>query len=251
MGGLEPLPQPAELGRRTNPQEGRCILIVGRLGSGKTSYAMHRAVRQARRWRLPLYANAPVRPDARVLKDWNALDCVELCQDRGRKPCRNRCHERDTRGCAPAVIVLDELHLWYPSSQSISPGKEAMQDAFRLLSFARKRGWTVYATSQNTTRVHTGFRQLLTELLVVRPVMEGLWHTVGSYDPDTQKPILKVCGGFNPRRARYDTRAEVEPLWGAGDRSELARPAPAPSADTSRPNGRSSEWPPWPVGPGL
>src|SRR5690606_19009338 len=98
-----------------------------------------------------------------------------------------------------------------------------------LLSFARKRGWTVFATSQAPTRVHTGFRQLLTELVRVRPFSEGLVHVANLMDPDDGREVLPFYGWFNPRRARYDTRAEVRPLWVAGGgEGRRSRPARRP-----------------------
>ena len=53
-----PLPEPLPLGRRTNWQEGRQILIYGRLGAGKTALAMQRLGNAARArrispWRSP------------------------------------------------------------------------------------------------------------------------------------------------------------------------------------------------------
>src|SRR5690606_11296911 len=68
-----PLPTPPPLGKRSNWHEGRVILIFGRLGAGKTAYAVHRAVRLARSQRLPLIANAPVRPDVHLLRSWDDI----------------------------------------------------------------------------------------------------------------------------------------------------------------------------------
>lgn len=206
---LRLLREPLPLGRRSNPWEGRCVLIVGRLGSGKTSYAVHRAVRLARRYRLPLYANAKIRPDAGLLRTWGDLRALPL----------------DDLGRHPAVILLDELHLWYSSAQGLMD-RDDQRDAFELLSFARKRGWTVFATSQAVTRVHTGYRQLMTELLRVHPVAEGYLHRVAALDCDSGQEFLAFAGLFSPRRARYDTRAEVAPLWsvGAGDRRSPVHP---------------------------
>lgn len=210
-----PLPDPLPLGKRSNPAEGRCTLVVGRLGSGKTSYAVHRALRHARRWRLPVYANAAIRDDCGLLQDWSDLRRLEL----------------DDVGRHPAVIVLDELHLWYPSATGLMP-KERLQEAFELLSYARKRGWTIFATSQAPTRVHTGYRQIMTELLRVHALAEGFVHKVAAIDPDTGDQILGFTGMFNPRRARYNTRAEVVPLWVAGRRAE---PPTAPTAPVPPP----------------
>lgn len=211
------LPEPRELGKRENPNEGRCTLVVGKLGSGKTSYAVMRAVKEARFYRLPLYSNAPIRDDSTLLHDWSDLRALEL----------------DDIGRHPAVIVLDELHLWYPSASGLMP-KERMQEAFELLSYARKRGWSIYATSQAVTRVHTGFRQIMTELVQVQPAMKGTWHTASMMDPDTYKLDLRYMGGFSPRRARYNTRAEVTPLWVAGkpSRSLDDHPPLFPTAPT-------------------
>jgi len=121
--------------------------------------------------------------------------------------------------------------LWYPSATGLMP-KERLQDAFELLSYARKRGWTVFATTQAPTRVHTGYRQIMTELLRVHPMGEGILHRVASLDPDTGEQIFGFAGVFNPRRARYNTRAEVTPLWAAGKR---ARPASAATGTPTPP----------------
>jgi hypothetical protein len=185
------------------------MLVYGKLGAGKTSYAVMRAVRDARRYRLPMYVNAasrgadgavdPVVPGATLLQSWEDLGKLEL----------------DDIGRHPAVILLDELHLWYPSATGLMP-KDQLQDAFELLSYARKRGWSVYATSQAPKRVHTGFRQICTELVRVKAFSEGFLHTASLIDVDTEKEELPFYGAFNPRRTRYNTRAEVRPLWQAG-----------------------------------
>lgn len=201
------------------------MLVYGRLGAGKTSYAVMRAVREARAYRLPMYSNAAVRdratgevvspvvPGSITLSDWTDLEALPL----------------DNIGRHPAVVLLDELHLWYPSATGLMP-KERLQDAFELLSFARKRGWSIYATAQAPTRVHTGYRQLITELVRVKSFSEGFLHTAALMDPDNPaKEELPFYGAFNPRRVRYNTRAEVQPLWRA------SRAAAAPTRATPPP----------------
>lgn len=227
------------------------MLVYGRLGAGKTSYVMKRAIAHARSQKLPLIANAPVYPGVHRLRGWQDLDALELCQDAGRSECVNGCHiiredeyDDDRIGCHPAVIVLDELHLWYPSQTSLMPADD-MQDAFELISYARKRGWSIYATTQYPTRVHTGYRQVLTELVQVYPISKGVLHAGKLIDPDTQEILLPFTGAFSPRRVRYNTRAEVRPLWRArrrpGARGERGRAGgaaaavPSPVAQVGRP----------------
>lgn len=234
-----PLPPPAPMGRRTNWMEGRQILVYGKLGAGKTALVMQRAVKFARRFRLPLYANAPLRDDVIVLRSWDDLANLPLCTttaaaiERHRSkldaistklvedwlsratPCVNDTADHDCPGCTPGVMVLDEVHLWLPSQNGLMP-TEVVRAAIHLLSYARKRGWLVLATTQYPTRVSTQFRYLCTEMIEVRAFMQGLVHYTRQIDPDTGKQILGFAGVFFPRRARYNTRAEVEPLWNLG-----------------------------------
>lgn len=219
------LPAPAPIGQRRNPKEGHCIQFVGRLGSGKTSLAVRRAVSLARRYNLPLYANAPVRDDATVLRNWRDLDELPTCVDLGVE-CVNGCHKIEgSTGCHPAVVLLDELHLWYPSTTSLMP-KEQQQEAFRLLSFARKRGWTVLATTQAPTRVHTGWRQLMTEQYRVLPISPGYLHKAAMIDvQDDRDVLMPIAAVFTPARAQYNTRAEVAPLWAEPAARNERRPA--------------------------
>lgn len=234
-----PLPTPVVLGRRRNWMEGRQILVYGKLGAGKTDLVMQRAIKLARRNRLPLYANAPVRDDAVILRSWDDISKIPLCttvagqidadptfvellgpvlvEDWQRRvlPCVNSSTDHACPGCHPAVLVLDEVHLWLPSQNGLMPA-DVVRSAIHLLSYARKRGWTIFATTQYPTRVSTQFRYLCTEMLEVRAFSQGLLHFVKQIDPDTGKEILPFAGLFFPRRARYNTRAEVEPLWSLG-----------------------------------
>lgn len=221
------LGEPKPLGERYNPKEGQCLLFIGRLGSGKTSLMVSRGVRHARRHSIPIITNAAIRDDGLVVYSWNELRELPTCVTLG-VDCVNGCHEHeDSEGCCPAVVMLDELHLWYPSQTTLMPATE-QQEAFEILSYARKRGWTVLATSQSLTRVHTGFRQLLSEVYRVFPLSPGYWHKASLIDPDTNKVLLATAAMFSPRRARYNTRAEVTPLWVTGGRRPGRRTEPEP-----------------------
>lgn len=113
----------------------------------------------------------------------------------------------------PGVIVLDEIHLWL-SSQTTLMDKADLQEAAELLSYARKRGWTVLATSQGRLKPHTSFRELVTEYVVCKPWIKGSIHRVLLADIDTGRLIAGVAYSiYSPRRAKYNTRAEVRPLW--------------------------------------
>lgn len=231
-----PLPAPAPIGRRRNPDEGKCIQAIGRLGDGKTSYVVGRATALAVQNRLPIYANAAIRPDATVLRSWSELDALPLCVELGISDCVNGCDASDPEaGCHPAVLILDELHLWYPSSTTLMP-KEQQQQAFELLSYARKRGWTVFATTQGPSRIHTGWRNLITENVRCRRIIgRGRFHQASLVDNDKpEKVIFPWYGWFRPRRIRYNTRAEVKPLWKRTGRSE-ARARPSAPNGLTRP----------------
>lgn len=241
-----PLPEPLPVGRRSNYFEGRQILIYGKLGAGKTALAVQRAVKLARRHRLPLISNAPMRDDVVVLRSWQDLAGLELCTAVS-DSCGNDMADHRCPGCHPAVILLDEVHLWLPSQPGLMP-PDHVRDAIHLLSFARKRGWTVIATTQFPTRVSTQFRYLCTEVLQVKPLSQGSVHMIGEMHPDTLKPILGFAGLFFPKAGRYNHRAEVMPLWnlegklgqGAGGgkagRDAPAAPPPPPPAPTPLPS---------------
>lgn len=208
---------PDPLGSRHNPMEGRIILIIGRLGDGKTSYAVARALNLARRHHLPLIANCDVRPEAQRIYRWEDLEELVTCADLG-VPCVHDQLERGgyrCPGCHPAVVLLDEVHLWLPSRQTLVKAEETRRAA-ELLSWVRKRGWTVIATTQYLTRVSTELRNLTTEIVQVRPVSAGFVHRVEMLD-DQGRPGLGFVGVFSPRRANFNTRAEVVPLWAKRD----------------------------------
>lgn len=218
------------LGLRRNDMEGRQILIYGKLGAGKTALAMQRAVKLARSRRLPLIANAAVREDCIVLRSWADLAALELCTTL-EAACVNDGEDHACPGCHPAVLLLDEVHLWLPSQPGLMPSDQ-VREAIHLLSFARKRGWTVIATTQYPTRVSTQFRYLCTEMIEVRPLSQGVVHRIAQVDPDTGKLILGFAGVFFPRSGRYNHRAEVEPLWNVGQASSGAA-AKRPARDAS------------------
>lgn len=192
-----------------NPDEGRIILVVGRLGAGKTAYAVKRARGFARMWRLPVVANAALRPDWATVRSWEGL-----------------------AECPPGVVLLDEVHLWLPSMTGLMP-KDQLRLAVELLSFARKRGWTVVATTQATTRVHTAFRQLMTELVQVRPLVDGFVHRASLLEVEPPfRPVWNWYSLYRPRAGGYDTRAAVVPLWSGslGERPD-SRSAAAAAAE--------------------
>lgn len=189
--------------RKGHQWEGRIVLIWGRLGTGKTAYAVHRAVSAARGQKVPIISNAPIRPDALVVRSWEDLAKLVYKEGRG--------NEEDIWQ-TPAVIVLDEVHLWIPSQQGLMPIEE-QRDAAELLSYARKAGWLVIATTQYPTKVATVFRQLVTDEYQVRKIIDGSVHRAIAIDPDTGKELSGIAAIFSPRRAVYNTRAAVEPLW--------------------------------------
>ena len=228
-----PLPEPRPLGRRTNWQEGRQVLIYGRLGAGKTALAAQRAIKAARAQRLPVIANAPVRPDCIVLRSWDDLAALTLCHE-VTDHCANTTEPSlGCPGCHPAVLLLDEVHLWLPSQAGLMPN-DVVRSAIHLLSYARKRGWLIIATTQYPTRVSTQFRYLCTEMIEVRPFSQGLVHYIRQIDPDTGQQILGFAGAFFPRRAKYNHRAEVEPLWSEGGGAAIGGAPPASGARTRK-----------------
>ena len=120
------------------------------------------------------------------------------------------------------MLLLDEVHLWLPSMTGLMP-KEQMRLAVELLSFARKRGWTIVATTQAVTRVHTAFRQLMTEVVQVRPLVDGFVHAAALLEVEPPyRPVWNLYSVYRPRAGHYDTRASVSPLWAGslGERPE-------------------------------
>lgn len=197
-----------------NPNEGRIVYITGWLGSGKTAYAVMRAEKFAKQGlsgKLPIYSNAvhelrnaeggydvrPMKEGWNILRNWQDLQALVL----------------DDFGQHPGVIVLDEIHLWLSSATTLMD-KDDLREAAELLSYARKRGWVVLATSQGRLKVHTSFRELVTEYVQAKPYIKGRLHRVILADIDTGRPIAGVAYSlYSPRRAKYNTRAEVTPLW--------------------------------------
>jgi hypothetical protein len=234
---------------RGTPDEGRIVLVYGRLGAGKTAYLVKRARSFARLWKLPVYANSRLRPDWEVVRNWvelrelplTCVECSTVFIDKG----RGDCPCCGGSGRHPAVIVLDEVHLWMPSMPGLMPG-EQVRLAVELLSFARKRGWVIVATSQAITRVNTAFRQLMTELVRVRPLMDGMLHVAELQEVDPpHRTVWNWYGLYRPKAGGYDTRATVTPLWSKfgsdGGASVVVREAPGSGPGLGeRPEGRQA-----------
>lgn len=218
--------------KKTNPNEGKLILVVGRLGSGKTGYAVHRAASLAKKNNLPVYSNANLRPDWPVLASWVDLDALP----------------RDVWDQHPGIIVLDELHMWLSSDRTLQDTDD-LREAVELLSYARKRGWTIIATTQAKTRVHTTFRQLVAEYIRVSKWIDGVIHLASLFDIDTEREEWHVYSVFSPMRGGYNTRAEVTPLWksvsGGNARKQASRSSRTPAVVHGLPgSGGSADLPP-------
>lgn len=175
---------------------GRVELVVGRLGSGKTSWAGIRVRELALQTKRPIACTGIDWGD-----DWTSITSME-----------------DLDALRDHVLLWDEVHLWAPSSRGSLGSKEHEMALLRVLSLARKRGLCVVGTTQAYTRVATHVRQLVTSVWTPRAVLPGRLHKV-SWDtpPEDGSDAIGIDRWYRPARGRIPTTAEVwlpPSLWG-------------------------------------
>lgn len=172
---------PDRLDRTT---EGRVEVIIGPLGSGKTTWAAIRARRLGWFFHRELVTTGIGWPEPwRCVASWEELEAL---------------HD--------AVLVVDEAHSVFPGTQKVQ-SSEVMQRGIDLVAYFRKNSIEVICPTQSWTKVATHLRDIVTTVWVTKK-LAAFSHMAFPYDSEDDggasqgHPIA-----FDPRNARIPTKA--------------------------------------------
>lgn len=166
--------------------------VVGRMGSGKTLFVMHRCYKHLKAGGQ-LTANFSLTPTPEMVRKGARIGRFTSWAELAREP-------------SGTLVVLDEAHLFAPSTQ----GFRLPDEARWYLSMCRKLGHEVMWCCQHESRVSTQLRAQTHEMVICKPVGFG-WHRAKYYDPDEfRKASARMWYGRWYRRAKpvislYDT----------------------------------------------
>lgn len=143
--------------------------IVGLPGSGKSLEAVRRAKVKHDAGNTHIYANLPLNLERSTLITPMTLTNVRA----GICSC----------GCANALVLLDELHLWVPARRSL----QLPASWLALFSQTRKEGWSeVLWTAQHETRVDRVIRDVTGWMWLAKHwTLPFDWFTYDQYPPET------------------------------------------------------------------
>lgn len=221
---------------------GRCELVIGRLGAGKTTWASLRAKRLAQRSGkfAPGMFDAYGRPEAYpedTLPSERHDRALATTGTGWPEPWISVGSWADLFALRDTVVVLDEVHLLAPSTRGLL-GPDEERRLISWLSKCRKRGVCVIGTTQAWTRVATHYRQLVGTVWLCEPVRPGRLHqATAHYPPDEGGHEAWSPQWFRPALAEIPTNASVwvpydvedgDDWEGGGGRR--AEPPPAPPA---------------------
>lgn len=190
---------------------GRVVGIVGRMGSGKSYFAVRMAYRRMRAG-ATIYTNFSMRLEPR-----HAKPCRERCIRKGRCKCARRCpcqmasrwHRfegwEQFATITDAVVIVDEVDLYAPSHDP-----RAIPDYVRWkLKMARKHRIDLYWIAQHESRVARLLRDVLTnEIRVCQSWFGGLYFSAKTWDPSNVRRRRKHTG-----RGGYWFRKHIANLY--------------------------------------
>lgn len=201
---------------------GRVELVIGRLGTGKTTWSALRARHLATATGRQLATTGVGWP-----RPWLSVASFD-----------------ELFALRDSVLVLDEVHMLLPSTKGMLDRYEE-KELLRFLSLARKRGLDVIGTTQAWTRVATHYRQLVTTAWVCKAHSRGKLHVATGFDPPEDGGVqIQPRQYFNPRAARIPTNAVV---WFPGSDTSRAADDDGPG----RPQGAQAERAPEAEGPRM
>lgn len=183
-------------------------LIVGRMGQGKSLFAMWR-VRKSLQYGCPVITNFHVEtgahPDAVVLQynSWESL--LRVLADRVVEAIRTGVEPR------PALVVMDEAHLFAPASGQVLPSI-----ARYIMSHARKFFVEILLITQHESRIAASVRDTVAEVVEVKRKSRTRFRAT-TWEPETFRKL-----NARPMWAqRYALKPEIISLYGSW---ELLRP---------------------------
>lgn len=167
--------------RRGGRTSGRVVGVVGRMGSGKSYFAVRMAYSRLRAG-ARVCTNFTMNLPPHLAGNWQQFHGWDQFAE-----------------LSDAVVIIDEAHLWAPSSQHLHFPTVAR---FKL-SQARKFGLDVYWISQHEDRVNRTLRDLTNMVYVCRSFFEGRYFSAKGYEPEK----LRKKGEHIDRRGyRLDLR---------------------------------------------
>lgn len=141
---------------------GRVIGVVGRMGSGKSYFAVRMAHNRMRAG-AQVVTNFSMTLPAELAGKWRQFNGWEQFAE-----------------LEDCVVIIDEAHLYAPSSQHLH---FPMIARFKLAQ-ARKFGLDVYWISQHEDRVNRTLRDLTNMIYVCRSFFDGKYFSANGYEPE-------------------------------------------------------------------
>jgi len=205
---------------------GRVELVIGRLGTGKTTWSALRARHLSQV--CGIGADGSQRTQPRQLattgigwpRPWLSVGSFE-----------------ELFSLRNAVLVIDEVHLILPSTRGMLE-KDDEKKLLKFLSMARKANVDVIGTTQALTRVATHYRQLVTTVWVCGVHKRGVLHVATGFDPvEDGGAQCQPRQYYRPSVAGIPTTATVwTPGFDGSEFDDLAGPErPAPSDEVAGP----------------
>jgi hypothetical protein len=203
--------------------DGKVIGIVGRMGSGKSYFAIRMALARLRRG-----ANV-VTNFSMNLEDAPAVNELRAAKVRKRRAAKQLGMPlgkvkvlwgvtgswRKFRGweqfaeLEDAVVIIDEAHLYAPGNKSLT-----FPDVARFkMSQARKFRLDVIWLSQHENRVNSVLKDLTNMMYVCRAWFAGMWFSVTGYEPEKMRRknqhLERLGHRFNIHVARLYNTLEI------------------------------------------
>lgn len=190
---------------------GRVVGIVGRMGSGKSYFAVRMAYSRMKAG-ATVYSNFSMR-----LGPTHDEPCGQRCVSSGRCRCKRHCPcQMASRWhrfegweqfvtITDAVVIIDEVDLYAPSHDPRS-----IPDYVRFkLKMARKHRLDIYWIAQHESRVHRMLRDVLTnEIRTCQSWFGGLYFSAKTWDPSSIRRRRKHTG-----RSGYFMRKRIANLY--------------------------------------
>jgi Zonular occludens toxin (Zot) len=181
---------------------GTCLGIVGRMGSGKSYFAVRMAWSLLKSGRCDVATNFTMRLPPELGARHILLDARRLWEHVAEL--HGEVDERSGRIVRPLVVIIDEVHNYAPSNRSFALPTRARWK----LSQLRKFGMALVWISQHEDRVGRPLRDLTNLIYVCSAWFDHLFFVAKIYEPETVRRKDKHLG-----RLLYFFRSKVAVLY--------------------------------------
>lgn len=141
---------------------GKVVGVVGRMGSGKSYFAVRMAYTRIKAG-ATVVTNFTMNLPPELADRWRRFDGWESMLD-----------------LEDCVVIIDEAHLWAPSSEH----RNFPMIARWKMAQARKFGLDVYWISQHEDRVNRTLRDLTNMIYVCQSYFDGKYFSAKGYEPE-------------------------------------------------------------------